>query len=241
LGLTYFCFFSSKTKIGGEFTKHAHKFHSRIKVKSSQLNLSLENREWNLLLSRKRTQTRFCSFTHSHRDMNSHCFLRFPLSCFLLFAFAPCCFSHPSLLGVHPLGRYPCNPFASKHQSLNLFSSGCATQVKRCSILQPFFFYLCIFCFIIVSWCLGADEKYYSSEVIKCKDGSKYFTRDRLNDNFCDCPDGTDEPGMYLCKIMSFVVVWFLTSRWFYGSGKIWKDKNFLGIFISFFSIVFEL
>jgi len=53
----------------------------------------------------------------------------------------------------------------------------------------------------------GADEKYYSTEVIKCKDGSKSFSRDRLNDNFCDCPDGTDEPGMYLCKMMSFMVV----------------------------------
>ncbi|GFY99015.1 LOB domain-containing protein 2 [Actinidia rufa] len=39
-----------------------------------------------------------------------------------------------------------------------------------------------------------SDEKYYSTEVIKCKDGSKSFTRARINDNFCDCPDGTDEP-----------------------------------------------
>ncbi|PQQ01106.1 glucosidase 2 subunit beta [Prunus yedoensis var. nudiflora] len=29
-------------------------------------------------------------------------------------------------------------------------------------------------------------------EVIKCKDNSKSFSRDRLNDNFCDCVDGTD-------------------------------------------------
>ncbi|KAK7263715.1 hypothetical protein RJT34_31309 [Clitoria ternatea] len=43
------------------------------------------------------------------------------------------------------------------------------------------------------------DEKYYSSEVIKCKDGSKSFSKDRLNDNFCDCPDGTDEPGTSAC------------------------------------------
>nr|GMC76860.1 glucosidase 2 subunit beta-like isoform X1 [Ipomoea batatas] len=38
------------------------------------------------------------------------------------------------------------------------------------------------------------DEKYYSLKLIKCKDGSKSFTRDRLNDDFCDCLDGTDEP-----------------------------------------------
>ncbi|XP_022862747.1 glucosidase 2 subunit beta isoform X2 [Olea europaea var. sylvestris] len=38
------------------------------------------------------------------------------------------------------------------------------------------------------------DEKYFDRNVIKCRDGSKSFTRDRINDNFCDCPDGTDEP-----------------------------------------------
>ncbi|KAJ0051527.1 hypothetical protein Pint_02372 [Pistacia integerrima] len=43
------------------------------------------------------------------------------------------------------------------------------------------------------------DQKYFSSEIIKCKDGSKSFTRDRLNDNFCDCIDGTDEPGTSAC------------------------------------------
>lgn len=43
------------------------------------------------------------------------------------------------------------------------------------------------------------DEKYFDAEVIKCKDGSKSFTRDRLNDNFCDCIDGTDEPGTSAC------------------------------------------
>ncbi|EXB94810.1 hypothetical protein L484_005066 [Morus notabilis] len=44
------------------------------------------------------------------------------------------------------------------------------------------------------------DEKYYeSSEFIKCKDGSKKFTKAQLNDNFCDCVDGTDEPGTSAC------------------------------------------
>ncbi|XP_059663219.1 glucosidase 2 subunit beta [Cornus florida] len=43
------------------------------------------------------------------------------------------------------------------------------------------------------------DEKYFASGVIKCKDGSKSFTRDRINDDFCDCPDGTDEPGTSAC------------------------------------------
>lgn len=43
------------------------------------------------------------------------------------------------------------------------------------------------------------DAKYYASEVIKCKDGSNSFTIDRLNDDFCDCIDGTDEPGTAAC------------------------------------------
>ncbi|KAL8031579.1 hypothetical protein ABFX02_13G035100 [Erythranthe guttata] len=43
------------------------------------------------------------------------------------------------------------------------------------------------------------DENYYGAAVIKCKDGSRSFTSDRLNDNFCDCADGTDEPGTPAC------------------------------------------
>ncbi|KAJ8534560.1 hypothetical protein K7X08_016288 [Anisodus acutangulus] len=48
------------------------------------------------------------------------------------------------------------------------------------------------------------DEKYYASEVIKCKDGSNSFTKDRLNDDFCDCIDGTDEPGTAACPAGKF-------------------------------------
>lgn len=43
------------------------------------------------------------------------------------------------------------------------------------------------------------DEKLFQSERIKCKDGSKTFSRERLNDDFCDCADGTDEPGTSAC------------------------------------------
>ncbi|KAI5661797.1 hypothetical protein M9H77_21120 [Catharanthus roseus] len=54
---------------------------------------------------------------------------------------------------------------------------------------------------------LGAhplDEKFYESEVINCKDGSKSFSRERINDNFCDCPDGSDEPGTSACPSGKF-------------------------------------
>lgn len=40
--------------------------------------------------------------------------------------------------------------------------------------------------------------------MIKCKDGSHSFTRDRLNDDFCDCLDGTDEPGTAACPAGEF-------------------------------------
>ncbi|XP_010260391.1 PREDICTED: glucosidase 2 subunit beta [Nelumbo nucifera] len=48
------------------------------------------------------------------------------------------------------------------------------------------------------------EEKYYTLEVIKCKDGSNFFTKDRLNDGFCDCADGTDEPGTSACPESKF-------------------------------------
>lgn len=48
------------------------------------------------------------------------------------------------------------------------------------------------------------DEKYFATQIIKCKDGSKSFSRDRLNDNYCDCVDGTDEPGTSACPAAKF-------------------------------------
>lgn len=50
-----------------------------------------------------------------------------------------------------------------------------------------------------------ADENYYkglSSGAINCKDGSKKFTKAQLNDDFCDCPDGSDEPGLCVFSLL---------------------------------------
>ncbi|XP_031389164.1 glucosidase 2 subunit beta-like isoform X2 [Punica granatum] len=65
------------------------------------------------------------------------------------------------------------------------------------------------------------DEKYYkSSDVIKCKDGSRKFTIAQLNDDFCDCPDGSDEPGTsacpngkFYCRNAGHVPVMLFSSR----------------------------
>lgn len=43
------------------------------------------------------------------------------------------------------------------------------------------------------------DVKYFESDLIQCKDGSNSFYKDHLNDDFCDCLDGTDEPGTSAC------------------------------------------
>ncbi|KAK7362466.1 hypothetical protein VNO77_04580 [Canavalia gladiata] len=65
------------------------------------------------------------------------------------------------------------------------------------------------------------DDKYYkSSDVIRCKDGSGKFNKAQLNDDFCDCPDGTDEPGTsacpggrFFCRNVGHVPVYLFSSR----------------------------
>ncbi|KAL4592912.1 hypothetical protein LXL04_005919 [Taraxacum kok-saghyz] len=64
------------------------------------------------------------------------------------------------------------------------------------------------------------DEKYFASEVIRCKDGSNSFTKDRINDEFCDCVDGTDEPGTstspaakFYCRISGSTPRFLFSSR----------------------------
>lgn len=72
--------------------------------------------------------------------------------------------------------------------------------------------------FFFVDW---SDEKYYNtaSESMKCKDGSKKINRSQLNDDFCDCADGSDEPGkiIFICVfscpniVVEFFELWHLS------------------------------
>lgn len=55
------------------------------------------------------------------------------------------------------------------------------------------------------------DEAYFATQVIACRDGSGSFPRSRLNDGYCDCGDGTDEPGV--CLHLSWICP-NLTGNW---------------------------
>ncbi|KAL0460530.1 UNVERIFIED_CONTAM: Glucosidase 2 subunit beta [Sesamum latifolium] len=59
-----------------------------------------------------------------------------------------------------------------------------------------------------------------SSSAVKCKDGTKKFNKSQLNDDFCDCPDGSDEPGTsacpngkFYCKNAGHIPVLLYSSR----------------------------
>ncbi|XP_059628704.1 glucosidase 2 subunit beta [Cornus florida] len=78
--------------------------------------------------------------------------------------------------------------------------------------IQDIIFLAFVFCFASIDKSVSVpsketlgippkDQNYYRtiSGYIKCRDGSKKFTPAQLNDDFCDCPDGTDEPGTSAC------------------------------------------
>ncbi|XP_058095737.1 glucosidase 2 subunit beta isoform X2 [Magnolia sinica] len=92
----------------------------------------------------------------------------------------------------------------------------------------PNFFFLVSACFLVASSLTSAlptspllgvspqDEKYfYSTAVIACKDGSKSFSRDRLNDGFCDCADGTSAcpDGRFYCRNVGSTPCTLFSSR----------------------------
>ena len=52
---------------------------------------------------------------------------------------------------------------------------------------------------------------YAKKDMFTCKDGSSTFSIDKVNDEFCDCNDGSDEPGTAAC---SNGVFWCANKGW---------------------------
>ncbi|CAI5500208.1 unnamed protein product [Closterium sp. Naga37s-1] len=48
------------------------------------------------------------------------------------------------------------------------------------------------------------DVAYFSGSEVRCRDGSRSVAVQRVNDDFCDCADGTDEPGTSACALARF-------------------------------------
>ena len=40
----------------------------------------------------------------------------------------------------------------------------------------------------------------YESDILLCDNGQKSYTKNMLNDGYCDCVDGSDEPGTSSCN-----------------------------------------
>jgi len=52
----------------------------------------------------------------------------------------------------------------------------------------------------------GASLYPFSSNFV-CFDGSATVRFENINDNYCDCADGSDEPGLYLHRVVHAVNV----------------------------------
>lgn len=69
---------------------------------------------------------------------------------------------------------------------------------------------ICIICIlVVVDVALGsgirgvspAEQQFYKGEFFKCRnEPNREIPANRINDNYCDCADGTDEPGTSACS-----------------------------------------
>lgn len=47
--------------------------------------------------------------------------------------------------------------------------------------------------------CIKTERPLYEeNKPFTCLDGSRTIPFDRVNDDYCDCQDGSDEPGLYV-------------------------------------------
>jgi hypothetical protein len=112
----------------------------------------------------------------------------------LLLPLCNCIFS--SLIFCHILSFTPFSPWRSPSRFVSTIYTPFVSKPQIYTIIYLWTHFSANF---FLFWFYdSSDVKYYSFQFIKCKDGSKSFSKDRLNDNFCDCSDGTDEPGMLI-------------------------------------------